>query len=249
MAIRHVDGAHHLRQRSVRPQRHSGGTQHRCHDHRNLQEHRPCSWGRRHRAGARIWTFDGTLRNRSAIGPVRERACEKPSVADGGEYRPEILERGGLETVPRRSRTSSGALMPPVRVRRHTRRVADSTRRIPRRRAESVSIEDRTKHPEDPTFFLLDERGKVIGTIFGTFEFDAGIAFVDHLDISEEQRREGYGATLYQRFERDAIEKGMYTIRLNAIEEAVPFWEAMGFADAGEYDEEQKLTGMEKDLG
>jgi len=141
--------------------------------------------------------------------------------------------------------------MPPVRVRRYVRRreVEDARAFIPRRRAESVSIEDRTKRPEDPTFFLLDKRGKVIGTILGTYIPDAKVAFLDHLDISEEYRREGYGAILYQRFERDAIEKRIYTIRLNAIEEAVPFWEAMGFADSGEYDEEQKLTGMEKDLG
>jgi len=132
-------------------------------------------------------------------------------------------------------------------VRRHQRRVMRLD--TPRRRAESVSIEDRTKHPEDPTFFLLDERGEVIGTIFGSYEFDAGIAFLDHLDISEEQRRKGLGATLYRRFERDAIEKRMHIILLKAIEEAVPFWKAVGFADAGEYDEEQKLTSMEKDLG
>jgi len=136
--------------------------------------------------------------------------------------------------------------MKPVRVKRHQRRVALDIQ--PRRRAESISIEERTKHPEDPTFFLLDEHEKVIGTVLGTYMFDARFAYVDHLDISEEHRREGYGAMLYQRFERDAIKKGILTIELAAAEDAISFWEAMGFADSGEYDEQQKLTRMEKDI-
>ena len=95
---------------------------------------------------------------------------------------------------------------------------------------QNVPVEEEIDHLEDESthFLVTDDEGNPVGA--GRFRVVDGGGKVERICIIPEFRSKGVGKALMNAIEQYALSKQIEILKLNAQNQAIPFYEKLGYA-------------------
>jgi GNAT superfamily N-acetyltransferase len=108
--------------------------------------------------------------------------------------------------------------------------------------AQSISANDAEVTPPRGLFLVARLQGNAVGCAALKIHRESGVGEVKRMWISPDARGLGLGRRLLTDLEREAISRGVHTLRLEtnqALEEAIQLYRTAGFQEVDAFNEEQ----------